>query len=69
MPAPRDPSGRPLPPPPTWLTGIEDWVRRWAVPCGTVQARLVVEYQHGQPVLIRLLDDAVGLRFDRRDVA
>jgi hypothetical protein len=29
----------------------------------------VVEYQHGQPVLIRLLDDAVGLRFDRRDVA
>jgi hypothetical protein len=29
-------------------------VRRHTVPCGTVQARLVVEYQHGQPVLIRL---------------
>jgi hypothetical protein len=33
---------------------VEDWVSRHAVPFGTVQARITVEYQHGQPVLIRL---------------
>ncbi len=37
-----------------WIEKVEDWVRRHAVPFGTVQASLTVEYQHGQPVLIRL---------------
>jgi hypothetical protein len=37
-----------------WTEKVEDWVRRHAVPFGTVQASLTVEYQHGQPVLIRL---------------
>jgi hypothetical protein len=39
---------------PSWAAKLEDWVRRHAVPFGTVQARMTVEYQHGQPVLIRL---------------
>jgi hypothetical protein len=39
---------------PSWAAKLEDWVRRHAVPFGTVQARMTVEYQHGQVGLIRL---------------
>lgn len=39
---------------PSWAQQVEDWVARHAVPYGAVQARMTVEYQHGQPVLIRL---------------
>jgi hypothetical protein len=38
----------------TWSVKFADWVKRHAVPYGAVQALLTVEYQHGQPVLIRL---------------
>jgi hypothetical protein len=37
-----------------WPEKLMDWVKRHAVPYGAVQALLTVEYQHGQPVLIRL---------------
>jgi hypothetical protein len=39
---------------PSWAEKVEDWVARHAVPFGTVHAQMTVEYQHGQPVLIRL---------------
>jgi hypothetical protein len=38
---------------PSWVQKVEDWVSRHAVPFGTVQAQMTVEYQHGQVVLIR----------------
>jgi hypothetical protein len=41
------------------LEKVDDWLRRHAIPFGTVQALLTVEYQHGQPVLIRLRVSAV----------
>jgi hypothetical protein len=39
---------------PSWVQKVGDWLSRHAVPFGTVHAQMTVEYQHGQPVLIRL---------------
>jgi len=39
---------------PSWVQKVEEWVSRHAVPFGTVQTQITVEYRHGQVVLIRL---------------
>ncbi|MCL6553881.1 MAG: hypothetical protein K6W08_12285 [Firmicutes bacterium] len=39
---------------PSWAQKVEDWLVRHAVPFGTLQGTITVEYQHGHPVLIRL---------------
>jgi hypothetical protein len=39
---------------PSWVQKVEEWVSRHAVPFGTVQSQITVEYRHGQVVLIRL---------------